>query len=239
METHTMIEKVKIKCPKCGEESDFDMYKRIDATPENGLRNRLLDNSLFTLYCSHCSCKINVEHSFLYNQLEDNYIVHCCVNDKDAQDVINLLTKPTEEQKPVVNSLAKNNTMIRLVRSRQMLIEKLCIYDMGMDDRVIEVYKHMVAGSYLKDHPEDKISKLLFDAVKQQGEEEYHKIIRIYVDDKNVAQAEIIPETYKKIFDDFISAMPVMRADKNLIVNASWAKSIIDLKNAAANPADA
>ena len=56
---------------------------------------------------------------------------------------------------------------------------------------------------------------------------------------EDVAQSEIVPETYKKVFEDYVSGMPVMRADKNLIVNSAWAKSIIDLKNAAANPADA
>ena len=231
---------ISVKCPKCEKEFDATIYTNINATTENGLAKRLRDGSLFLQYCPHCSQKINMEYSFIYHQVEDHLLVHYCVSDEDLERAQKSLTQPSDEEKQMVNALMANDTMIRLVRSKAQLLEKVCIYDAGMDDRVIEIMKHMVAGSFLRDNPDKKISNICFNVYTQSGQEIEvgKKFLEIYCDNNKVAQAEVTEELYRMVFDEFISAMPPLRADHNIMVTPGWAKGVIDLKNAKTNLAD-
>ncbi len=237
---NTVTADVKVKCPKCGGEVDFKLYRNIVATEENGLAGRVKDGSLFLTYCPHCSQKINVDHTFIYHNVDDGFLVHYCANDDDLKNAVNSLTKPADAEKPVVAALAKKSSIIRLVRTREQLLEKMCIYDAGMDDRAIEILKHFVAGSFLKDNPDKKIDNIYFNVIKSDGQdaEEGKKILSIIVDGKQVAISDVTEQVYKQIFDGFVSGMPPLRADHNIIVNPGWAKNVIELRNAKPNPAE-
>lgn len=236
----TVTNDVKIKCPKCETEFDFKLYKNIVATEDNGLAGRVRDGSLFQAYCPKCSQKINVDHSFIYHNTDDSFLIHYCSGEDEIKAAVKSLTDPADAEKPVINELARRRSIIRLVNSREQLLEKMCIYDAGMDDRAIEILKHFVAGSYLRDNPDQKISNIFFNVVKKDGEdvENGRKILSIFVDKKQVAVSDVTETVYKQVFDGYISGMPLLREDHNIIVNAGWAKGIIELKNAKPNPAE-
>lgn len=245
---------IHIKCPKCSSESDFEAHSVINATEENGLKEKVMDGSMFLHVCPECGAKINVEYSFVYHQPEDAFMVQYVVNDEEMKQAVSALTNPNEEQRKTVNILSENNTIIRIVRSKAQLLEKITIYEAGLDDRAVEIFKHIAAGNFLKENPDKQISKILFNMLARNPEREQDEIgrqmeaaafedgmirvVQIYCDNTFTAQAVLSPSAYKKIHEDFISAMQPLREDKNLVVDARYAGEILRLKNAKSNPAE-
>lgn len=234
-------EMIKVKCSKCEQESEFEIWQCINATEANGLIEKVKDGSMFRHTCPHCQQAINVEYSFLYHQIEDALMIHYCIKDEDAQAVIKTLTEPTEEQKPIIKQMIDKGTIIRIVRKKFELIEKMCIYEAGFDDRVIEILKILVGATFVKENPDKKIDNIFFNIKMKQDaapEDEGVKILQVYSEGKPIAETVVNEELYQKIFNDYVAAMPPLRADHNIIVNRNWARSVIDLKNAEANPAE-
>jgi len=234
-----MKTEIQVKCPKCEKESPFTIYPRITSDDE-GFWQKILDESLFMHECPHCRNRINVQYPFMYYKTEDHFLVHYCNSDEEVNNVVKMLTKPEAQQRQMVDQLIKDDTIIRIVRKRHHLIEKMCIYEAGMDDRVIEIMKFMFADAARKQKKDIQISDILFNVIKKEGEdlENGKKILQILSEGKIEAQGDVTDELYKKTFDDYVSAMPPMRADKNIIVNSGWARGIIQLKNSPPKIAD-
>ena len=247
-------QKINIKCPACSKDSEFEAHVCIDATEENGLKKKVLDGSLFMHTCPFCKQKINVEYSFLYNQPEDAFLVHYLVRDDEAKAVAEALTSPNKEQAKLVNELAGMDYIIRLVRSKAELLEKIQVYDCGMDDRVVEIFKAIVAGNFIKDNPGKKLDRVIFNLVKPVNEagmseqakrmaqdafeDGYVRVVQFFVEKKLFAQASLSPDNYKKIYSDFVAGLKPLRADRNLAVGAKWATEILKLRNAQSNPGE-
>lgn len=232
---------ITVKCTKCEQESTATIYGCFNATEENGLIQKVKDGSIFRHKCPGCGQEINLEYSFLYNQVNDALMIHYLIKDEEVAKVAACLSNPNEEQMQAVKSFLKNNTIIRIVRSKAQLYEKLAIYDSGADDRVIEILKVIVSTKFLKENPDKKIKYIFYNLKVKPGsdvDDESTRIIQIYCEDNSMAEAVVDDTLYKKIFDDYVSGMPVLRADRNLLVNNSWARRMIELKNATPNPAE-
>ncbi|GEM_PF-1046370 len=235
------IGELEIVCPECKEKSVFRAYRTVHVTDANKeVKEKVLNGSLFIHECPHCQIKINIDYSFLYHQPEDALYIHYLCNDKEFQDVGNMFTKPDANQKMMVQKLINENSLIRLVRNRMEIAEKITIYDAGMDDRAIEILKVHIGGQFSKENPDKKISGMFFNASRsEENPEEFTaKYIDIFVDNKRFARADVGADLYKKIVNDYLSAMPPLRADRNVTVNFGWARSVVQLKNAKPNPAD-
>lgn len=213
---------IKVKCPTCGKEHDFETWQCINVTDENGLKEKILNGQMFLTTCPECNQNINVEYSFLYHQVDDHFMVHYTIHDNETQSVLDMLTKPNKEQAPMVKNLSENNYIIRLVRTKADLIEKIIIYDEGLDDRAIEILKTVVAGRVLSEKPDIKISHILFKISADEG-----RFFQIFSENKEVAKASFSQELYQKIVGEFIHKMPGLREDRNLFVNNRWAGDIL------------
>lgn len=238
--TNKSAQIINVKCPKCETESEFTIYGCINATEENGLIQKVKDGSMFRHTCPNCQQDINIEYSFLYHQVDDALMIHYIVKDDETAKVIESLTNPSDEQKPVINGILERNTIIRIVRTKPQLYEKLAIYESGSDDRVVEILKLIVVSKFKNEKPDANVTDVFFNIKKKPGEsdEEGIKVIQIYCDKKLEAEAEVNDTLYKKVFDDYVAGMPVLRADRNIIVNGAWASQTMKLKNATPNPAD-
>jgi len=232
---------IKVVCPMCSAESEFEIWQCINATESNGLIEKVKDGTMFRHTCPACNKPINIEYSFLYHQVEDALMIHYCIKDEEAQSVINSITKPTAENKGYIQQMLDRSTIVRIVRTKPQLLEKICIYDSGYDDRAVEIMKLIVASQFAKENPDKKISHVYFNIKKKsadQSDAEGEKIVQIFVDNKPAAEASVNEEIYKKIFNDYVSSLPPLRADHNIVVNSGWAKGIMELKNAKPNPAE-
>lgn len=216
--------KINVKCPKCGSESEFIGYRSINCQDDNGLKEKVCDHSLFLHECPECNTKINVEYPFLYHQVDDHIMFHYAITEENSKDVIQMLTDPQDDhQKSIVKSLSSQDYIIRIVRSKAALLEKIAIYDEGLDDRAVEIAKALLAAKFIKDNPDRKIGAIYFMVSADEG-----RVLQLYSDDKKfTAKAELTPELYQSVVSDFLDKLPPLRADKNLIVNQPWAAGFL------------
>lgn len=239
IEIQEQLIKIPVKCPKCGENSEFSGYRCISATEENKMKDKLLSGTMFKHICPKCQANINVEHSFIYHQPEDALLFHYVVEDEEMKNVIKTFTEPDEEQKKFVTALAKEYTIVRITRKRALLLEKIAIYDAGLDDRAVELIKVFAASSYLKDNPDKKLDDIFFNIRKNKDNpENITKVLMLYTDNKQVGEVVITDKLYQQIYNDYIKSMAPLREDRNLIVNPAWAQNVMKLRNAKPNPAD-
>lgn len=213
-----------IKCPKCGHVSQFLSWQCINATDDNGMKEKVCNQSAFLHKCPSCETSINVEYPFLYHQIEDCFMVHYAITDEHLASVIQILTKPeNDSQKNMVKQLSRKNYIIRIVRTKQALLEKIAIYEDGLDDRYVELYKTVVGSNFKKANPTKKITGLYFVKTADEG-----RIIQLYVDDKPYGKSVMDMDLYKRIVDDHNGFVPPLREDKNLVVDSVWAMRFFD-----------
>jgi len=103
--------------------------------------------------------------------------------------------------------------LIRVVRSREALLEKLAIFDAGLDDRIIEIIKLL----YLVQLEErDNVDGVYFAKV---GDE---KIIEFISDGRVLAHAKLDENIYADIEKDYIDKLPPINKG-DIIIDFSWA----------------
>ena len=56
----------RIKCPKCGEQQDVQLYESLNVGKEPALREQLMANKINEVTCSHCQFVFRVDKPLLY-----------------------------------------------------------------------------------------------------------------------------------------------------------------------------
>lgn len=138
-----------IKCLKCKKESDFEFYGSINTALDPKLKQRVKNFDIFKFICPHCGSEQFVNYSFLYHQMEDKFMIFYCQDDEEVAKVRALYaedfataTDENGQERPIDTSGYRR----RIVIGADNLVEKIRIFDAGLDDRLIEVYKIMLFG---------------------------------------------------------------------------------------------
>ena len=118
-------------CPKCGSEFDAPNVRSINVAQDPSLKDRVKDGSLFVCRCPRCGAESLAPEPVLYH-------------DPEAQ----LLIAYTSAS---LNSAGLDGYTCRLVGSIGELIEKVKIFDAGLDDIAIELCKYVTAQELKKE----------------------------------------------------------------------------------------
>lgn len=138
-----------IACLNCKKKSEFDFYGSINTLDDPKLKQRVKNFDLFKFICPYCGSEQFVGYSFLYHQMEDKLMIYCCQNDEEIASVRKLfdddfatVTDETGRQRAIDTSAYRR----RIVIGVDDLVEKIRIFDAGLDDRLMEVYKVLLYG---------------------------------------------------------------------------------------------
>ncbi len=142
---------VKITCPRCDATSPFTIWLSINTADDPELKESVRNQSLFRFTCPYCGVETMIDYGLLYHQPEDKLMVHYAVTPENEQEVVSMLTDP--EKNAPFRSLFDAHYVIRVVRSRNQMLEKLAIFDANFDDRLIELYKRDLEQAYKAEHP--------------------------------------------------------------------------------------
>jgi len=209
---------VDITCPACGTASQYSMWRSINTAMSPGMKQAVRDRSAFAFVCPHCGKQCNVDYGFLYHQMEDSMMIQYAQGDEAAADAYRLFfpEQPDEE----LIDVKKENYLIRIVRSQNQLLEKLAIFDAGLDDRIIEIYKLFCLTQLQDKRPElQAIEILMFN----DGDKH---ILEAISDHKSIGCVEISMETYRLIQDSYGEKLPDMRTESPF-VDRRWALDFI------------
>ena len=184
-----------IRCPKCGDERNVDLYESINVQESPELKNRLMANELNTVVCEKCKLSFRIDKPLLYNDPGRRLMIYLIpLKEEDF----------TSGEKQFTESLSRLNGILPkdvqapdvcLVFNRTELIERIFLFDAGLDERIIEYIKYLVyTRNTAKVNPAEKA--LLFDAQDSTPEK-----LCFVVQDAKTRKLESVLNYERKTYD--------------------------------------
>jgi hypothetical protein len=118
------------KCPYCGEEFTITVYDTVTAAKDPDLRERALSGDLFQHTCPHCHKEFMIQNQMLYSDKEHKFVLWLSQNDAG----MNL----SEFAAPLI----QQGYHLRRCATIQEFIEKIEIFEDGMNDVAVELAKY-------------------------------------------------------------------------------------------------
>ena len=125
---------IKTACTKCGAEYSAEVPQSVNAASSPELKEQVRSGALFTWTCPHCGTANLLKFPFLYHDPTEHLMLVLTDAPVNAEGVPEGYTG-------------------RQVRSVGELIEKIKIFDAGLDDLVIELCKYVTCQELKKEVP--------------------------------------------------------------------------------------
>ena len=208
-------------CPGCGQQAVFDIYPMINTQTHPEMKQAVRDRSAFTFVCPNCGEEAPIDYGFLYQQPEDSLIIHYVPNEQQRDEIRKKLTDPENER---VQTIKNAGYVLRLVPTQAGLLEKLAIFDAGLDDRIMEVYKLSTLSRLRKEKPEVDIEKCDFLFCTDEEGEHW---IQVLNDNKPFGMVGFNDKAYWSIAGNFVGIIPDLNQE-DPVVDRSTAMELME-----------
>ncbi|MCR5600234.1 MAG: CpXC domain-containing protein [Ruminococcus sp.] len=207
----------KIKCKKCGKESDYLVWEIMDTNIDPQMKEQIRNGEAFRWHCPHCDNNSLIFYPTIYHQVSDKYLLCYVPGDPTTAEkcMRDLEKDPGDSGYTFDSSFTK-----RVVYDMNQLREKLMILDEGLDDRVIEIMKIFIAANVFKHKPEHQIVDFLFHA-DENGERSF----AIRFDNESWGSAAFVMSSYDQIAEQF---KKILAKNDEFIIDSEWALNTIN-----------
>ena len=113
----------------------------------------------------------------------------------------------------------------RVVSYQNDLVEKLMIFDAGLDDRIIEIIKVIYVNQLYTINPSYKIDEILFDNTQEEA-----KIIFL-TEGKLLTESAMSREVYETIESQFKDKMAPFAEETEVSIDFEWAIKLLEEQN--------
>lgn len=139
----SLYTKKNIRCPKCGQMSEMPLWDFVDGKESPDVKQDLLRGRVNMFECPSCSYRALVPQPMLYRDDERKLMISFCPSDDPvSREKMYESIKKTSKTSGELEKLEGYN--LRFVSDYNELMEKLLIFDNGLNDKAIEVVKLMV-----------------------------------------------------------------------------------------------
>ena len=154
-----------ITCPACGTTGEFPVWESLNADLDPEAKGDLMSGKLTRYVCAKCGKSNELVYPLLYHDMTGEFMVYMTPDGKSSEI----------ESMPLG---MMEGYRFRTVESRNELVEKIWIFDAGLDDRLVEVFKLLVRNQAEIPQQDvflfggvDKDDSLMFVIVKTEGNE--------------------------------------------------------------------
>ena len=213
---------VKITCPKCKKESDYQIWESINVQIDPDMKEKVLNGEAFLFKCPDCGEEVYVFYSVLYHDMQKKMMIYLLPDDeKEIKAAARFMSGKDERTAGLNLTVISEEYNNRIVTSIREIQEKIYISDAGYDDRIIEIIKLLYHGMMAEQTPDKKVDEILFDS----GKDGEHRIV--FIEGGNVfASAPVNEEVYNDVQNTFKE-----RIDNNpneyFIYDFAWARSLL------------
>ncbi|MDY2869698.1 MAG: CpXC domain-containing protein [Succiniclasticum sp.] len=152
-----------LDCPKCGHHFLHRLKVNFNTETHPEDRQSVRDGSAFQVRCPQCGAAWRVDYSFFYDQPQDQLALYCLLDLKEAASLADAIRRnllPPEAAPTPVPSWQKYTW--RVVRSLADFREKLTIFDAGLDDRYVELFKVFALNQLHVQQPDFQADEIRF-----------------------------------------------------------------------------
>ena len=121
-------------CSKCGKQSEITIYRSINVSENPELEERLRNGSLFIWECPHCHQANLARYETLYHNPGQKTMIWLMPSGELPQAQMQAISNHTK---------AMGGYRLRMVRDTGSLIEKILIFNAGLDDMAVEMCKYV------------------------------------------------------------------------------------------------
>lgn len=139
----------KIKCPDCGTEGEFTIWQSINTKLNPQAKEDLLSGKLFAYTCPECRKVHYINYGLLYHQMEKQLMIYYAISKEDEKEILDSFAKM--ENGDMLPGMESTDYTCRVVHSQNQLREKAYIFDIGLDDRVVEIIEGYDGGAFVAD----------------------------------------------------------------------------------------
>lgn len=157
-----MTSQTEASCGRCGERQTIIAYDSINVKESPELKAQVLDGSLFVWECPHCGAHNLVHCQTLYHDPSEKLMVWLSFGSHELEERVRAAYGGIPEMKDYT---------LRFVDDAGSLIEKVKIFDAGLDDVVMEMAKYVTRMELCGSMREraDQISKAPFKFLRLDG----------------------------------------------------------------------
>ncbi len=208
----------RIPCPHCGFEGVFKIWTSINTVMNPEMKKRVRNNEAFVYTCPRCRARTTFDYSLLYHQMDDFMMIYYAKKDEEVEMAQTMFRSNDVAQIIGQNS---NKYLYRIVRSQNELREKLFLFDVRMDDRVVELLKVYYLALMQEKKPELDITEVRFELGRNGS-----ITFTFLSGEKSVANSVVTQELYDSIEEEYISKRPELRED-DIIIDSEWASRVL------------
>ena len=205
-----------LTCPICKHEHTVPVVPVVDTEQDKETWKSVQDGSLFRFTCPDCGYPMEMSYSFLCQDSAIRQYIYMCREGLDESGAL-------QEAIQLAQKLARGNTsdaILRVVCTMDELNEKLCVFENGLDDRIVEVCK----GFALSQFPasEECYAQAVVYAVIG-GQE----VLRVKCSDGTEQYVTAFREMYEQLYREYAGLFPPLRGERFLRVDLEYAASAL------------
>lgn len=215
-------------CSKCGRTTEITIYKSINTADDPSLKEKVRNGSLFLWGCPHCGTVNLARYETLYHDPEKKLMLWLVPDGKISETQMQAITNHTK---------AMGGYTLRLVRDMGELMEKVLIFDAGLDDVVLELCKwvtkrEMTSNAGKETRLEDKqrndeIRDAVFHFYRTEGDGDGRAIIFSYASKSQMTGLKIGWNVYEDC-EGIIRRNPSVRPGEGFVrVDAAWLDTVV------------
>ena len=198
-----------ITCPRCGRDHRIKVWSSLNAELNPLEKQSLLDGTFFRFECE-CSFSADIDAPLLYNDMTHQVMVYY-VDEESVQKTQEMFSELVGD----FNS-AMAEYRVRIVTDKNVLREKAVIFDLGLDDRVLEIVKLFYITNLYEQRPNAKVEKVLFFTHEGKWYLQF-----MGADDLT---AELDGELYQAIQKEFSERL---QAEQSASIDLEWARQFL------------
>lgn len=148
----SIINETVAPCTGCGERHPVKIYRSINIAQDPSLKEKVKDGSLFVWECPSCGRKNLAKYETLYHDPSASVMVWLV----PGNDV------PEAQMSAIINHCkAMGDYTLRRVSDVGSLMEKVLIFDAGLEDTVIEMCKYVTKAEMASKAGEEAAAQIL------------------------------------------------------------------------------
>lgn len=217
----SIINEALAPCSKCGNQHKIVIYKSINTADNPELKAKVCDGSLFLWECPHCGQVNLARYETLYHDPSQKLMIWLMPEGDISESQMKAITMHTK---------AMGGYTLRKVDDMGSLMEKVLIFNAGLDDLAVEMCKYVTKLEMVQKMEEDKKEAFMactFHFYRCEGEDDARMLTFMYGLDGQMLGVNVGWNVYQDCCGILERNKQIKPADGFSQIDAGWLSTVL------------